>query len=156
MTKEITKAFVIQEIQDKFGLREFEPAKFLFDETVVPVYNVESHLQRFLVEFATKSITALDYYTYFVVPQNERWTLRGYNIIFITGVFTVAGALIHRGGSTYYMYLDLKAAQSASYIVNLNHPVILMPGDDLGLYADGYTSTGDLQMRADVMKEEIR
>ena len=45
MTKEITKSFILQQIQDKFRLREFTAENFLFSETVIPIYNVENHLE---------------------------------------------------------------------------------------------------------------
>ena len=159
MTKEITKAVILQEIQDKFKLREFASAKFLFDETVVPVYEIRGHLQSWRSRHAQLSVTAAGSFSFFTVPTTERWTLRSYSVIFMTGVYTVAGIYILRnlrGGSTDFSYLDLEAAQSTSYLTALPAPTVLEPGDDLRVNVDGYTSTGNLQLHIDYMKEEIR
>ena len=158
MTKEITKAIILQEIQDKLKLREFEPANFLFDETVVPVYNIESHLAAWVVETQTVSITSADAFLFFTVPQTERWTLRAYMLIFgMTGAHKASGVYIaHRPAPSGYIYLDLKKGQDVSYLVNLPVPVLLGPNTRLYVLIDDYTSTQSLDIKIDVLKEEIR
>ena len=159
MTKEITNAFILQEIQDKFKMREFDAAKFLFDETVVPVYDIGAHLHRYFVEMVTLSITsAPTAYTFFTVPQDERWTFTNYNITFMTGAYTVTGVYITRisSGPTHYLYLDQELGRSGSYAISLATPVVLEAGDEIRVLVDGYTSTGDLRVGVDVMKETIR
>ena len=158
MTKEITKAHILQELGDKFKLREFAPANFLFDETVVPTYEIGGHLQTRTVESNTVSVTAGPMaYAFLHAPSTERWFLHRYNVIFITGVYTVAGVMIYRKSAVArYIYVDLEAAQSVSYAVDLKKDVVLDSNDYLYIYVDGYTSTGNLQLRADVTKEIIR
>ena len=157
MTKEITKSIILQEMQDKFGLREFAPANFLFEETVVPVYDIQKHLVTPENMAATKSITASGSYIFFSVPADEKWVLNGYTIIFVTGAFTVAGALLGRTSiDSSYLYLDLSAAISTSYTHLLPNPIVLFPSEKLGINVDGYTSTGDLLMRIDVIVEKTR
>ena len=156
MTKEITKARIIQEIQDKFKLREFSPEKFLFNETVVPIYNVEPHLGKWEIKRKTTSITSISYPTFFTVPESEKWTIRAYQPTFMTGSYSIAGVLVGRPDATTYIYLDLKAAQNVSYVVNLPVPVIVQPGEVIFVNVDGYTTTGDLLLHMDVMVEEIR
>ena len=156
MTKEITKANILQELQDKFQLREFDRAVFLFDETVVPVYNIAPHLEKTVRKYTRLSITSAASVTCFTVPQDERWRLRRYNVIFVTGVYTVAGILVGRPSAAEYSYLDLKAAQNASYINDLPKDVILNPGESLYVNVDGYTSTGNLDVICEVIREEIR
>jgi len=156
MTKEITKSIVLQEIQDKLKLREFEAANFLFDETVVPTYDIGQHLMKPSVKSFTKSITVAGLHSFFSVPADEKWHLHRYNIIFMTGAYTVAGMTVTRPEPVDYVYLDLKAAQSTSYIVDLPKDVVLSSGDDLRVYIDGYTSTGDLLVIIDVTVEKIR
>ena len=157
MTKEITKAFILQQIQDKFRLREFEPAKFLFDETVVPVYNIDEHLEEWRQTYVSMSITSTGGSTFQYIPSDERWHLKRYDVVFMSGVFTVAGVFIvrkSRSPTDAYIYLDLTAAQSVSY--HKETDVILTPGDVIKINIDGYTSTGDLRLYMDYQKEEIR
>ena len=156
MTKEITKARIIQEIQDKFKLREFSPERFLFDETVVPIYNVGSHLEKWEVKRNTVSITSAFYPIFFTVPDSEKWTIRAYQPTFVSGSYTIAGVLVGRPTTAEYIYMDLKAAQNVSYLVNLPVPVIVQSGEVIYVSVDGYTSTGDLLLQMDVMVEEIR
>ena len=159
MTKEITKSIILQEIQDKLKLREFESAKFLLDETVVPVYDIGYHLGKRFIEMKTVSITAgPDAYVYFTVPENERWAFSNYNITFVTGVYGVTGLFITRAssGAGAFLYLDQKLGQTSSYPVNLGMDVVLDAGDNISIFVDAYTSTGDLRLGIDVTKEEIR
>ena len=157
MTKEITKAKILQEMQDKLKLREFDSANFLFDETVIPVYNIEPHLLKEEVKHNITSVSSGPVgRVMYTVPWNEKWYMHGYNVIFMTGVYTVAGLMVYRRLVEDYIYIDLAAAQSTSYAVNLPKDVILHPGDMLALYVDGYTSTGNLELRIDATVEEVR
>ena len=158
MTKEITKAIILQEIQDKLKLREFAPTKFLFDETVVPVYNIERHLQKWTLDYKRVSIDSAAAFTFFTVPENEQWQLRSYNVIFLgAGAIKVAGIYITRNISpSNYLYLDLTKNQTVSYAVELNTPVVLDPGSMIRVMCDDYISTQNLDCTIDVMKEEIR
>ena len=159
MSKEITKAFILQEIQDKFTLREFEAAKFLFSETVIPVYNIETHLEKWTADFKDKSITGTGGVSFFTVPSDEKWTLWRYDIVFMAaGAYTVSGAYTHRfsNAAGQICYLDLGSAKSASYHIETSTPVVLMPGSELFVNVDGYTSTADLRMYIDCLVETIR
>ena len=155
MTKEITKARILQELENKFKLREFEKDSFLFSETVVPIYNIDPHLVRYRGDSNTVSITSAAAFEFFKVPEDEIWTLRGYNVIFMTGTYTIAG-VYHKRPTTAYHYLDLTAAQNVSYAVNLSAPAILDSGDSIWINVDGYTITGNLMMRIDYKEEKIR
>ena len=158
MTKEITKAIILQEIQDKLKLREFIPASFLFDETVVPVYNVEQHLVVPAIKYAERSIIAGGMgFDFFTVPNDEKWTLNKYDVVFMaSGAYSVTGAYIKRFTGADNIYLDMTLGQTVSYHVNLPCPLVLYPGDAINIYIDGYTSTANLRLYIDVMKEEIR
>ena len=159
MTKEITKATILQEMQDKLKLREFDPANFLFSETVHPVYNIEQHLQHWKTAYAEQTIMSAVGVTFFTVPQNERWYVNGYNIVFMgAGAYTVSGMYIERidAGIGVFLYLDLTAAQTVSYAVNLPKVLALNPGDQLNINIDSYTSPQDLRLYIDYMVEEIR
>ena len=159
MSKEITKAIILQEIQDKFKLREFEPTKFLFDETVVPTYNVESHLKRMNQKFNTVSITSTGAVFFFAAAMDEVWHVRLYDVVFMTGVYTIAGVYLTRArdhGAGESIYLDLGAAKSSSYHVDLNTPIRLEPSDALYINVDGFTSVGDLRLYIDYEVEEVR
>ena len=158
MTKEITKAFIIQQIEDKFKLRDFEPEKFLFSETVIPVYNIEPHLSAWEVKASTVNITSAEAYTFFTVPDTERWTLRSYQLLFqATGAIKASGLLVsHRPLTADSIYLDLKKGQEVSYLVNLPQLVVLQPGNLLRVLIDTYVSPQDLIVRIDVKREEIR
>ena len=159
MTKEITKSIILQEIQDKFKLREFADAKFLFDETVVPVYEIHDHVRhwRSIREDATAIGTGVLRLT--TVPANEKWLLRAYSVVFQSGAFTIAGVYILRkdhDAATNFSYLDLTAAQNVSYLRTLPEAVSLEPGDQLNVNVDGFTTTGTLMLYLDYMREEIR
>jgi len=159
MTKEITKARVLQEVQDKFKLREFDSAQFLFDETVVPTYDIGQHLKSFQNRWAEKSITGIGAQVFFTVPFTEKWKLYRYDVVFMgAGAYTVAGVLTMRVPITSgeSCYLDLKAAQTESYHIQLPTPIVLHPGDKLYINIDGYTSTQDLRLYIDHEVEEIR
>ena len=156
MTKEITKAYILQQLQDKFKLRELTPEVFSFLETVVPTYDIGPHLTRAYIVYHTVSITSMGSKTFFTVPSNEKWHLHGYNVIFMTGVFTVAGVLVYQTSAADWFYTDLAPAIAASYAVNLPKTLVLEEGDNIGVNVDGYTSTGDLELRLNVTKEEIR
>ena len=158
MTKEITKSIILQEIQDKFKLREFDPAAFLFDETVVPVYEIGEHLKTWRVYNHSESITSTGDKLFFTVPPNERWTLRSYMVLFYSeGAYQVSGVyLAYRDALSDYIYLDLKKNQASSYLVNLPVPVVLEPNNRIYAYIDTYVSTANLRLYVDVQKEEIR
>lgn len=157
MTKEITKSFIIQQIQDKFKLREFDPAQFLFDETVIPVYDVNPHLGEWHIKEETVSITAAQAFEFFAVPDNEKWTLRAYYMLFLgAGAIKVSGVYIVRYPENESFYLDLLAAQDVSYIVNLPQPVILEPETLIKVLFDTYVSTQNFTMKIDVRVETIR
>ena len=156
MTKEITKAIILQRIQDKFKLRDFEPAPFLFDETVIPIYDIKPHLETMMRQTETLSVTATGPLNFFSVPVDEQWYLHRYNVIFVTGAYTIAGLFVGRPTSAYYTYLDLTAAQTVSYVRELPKDVKLNPGDRVYINVDGYTSTGDLTLICEVTREELR
>ena len=157
MTKEITKAKILQEMGNKFGLREFEPEIFTFSESVVPVYNIEQHLQTWEVKKKVLSVTSTNGELLFTVPMNEKWYLRAYNLWFLTGVYTIAGVYILRTSApSDPIYLDLEADQVASKVVTLFTLCPLHSGDGIYVNIDGYTSTGNLQVTVDCMVEEIR
>ena len=159
MTKEITKAFILQQIQDKFKLRELAPEIFRFSEEVVPTYDIEQHLMTWEVMSETESITSATSFGFFTVPQNEQWLLRSYMVI-----YGMAGAIKGTGLYIAYrptvaadmIYLDMKKSQEVSYLINLSVPVILHPGNMLRYMIDTYVSTQDLTIAIDVQKEEIR
>ena len=158
MTKEITKAFILQEIQDKFKLRELEPERFRFLEAVRPVYNIEQHLKHREILTTTVSITATGGKIICSIPSNERWTLSRYTVVFlVAGAYKVAGVyLVRRNDSSVFCYLDLKKNQTESYAVDLPKDVILEDGDYLMVNIDDYISTANLRIYFDVVKEEIR
>ena len=160
MTKEITKAIILQEVQDKFKLRDFEPAKFLFDETVVPIYNVDQHLGTWWNKYVQVSITGTGPITCFYVPSTEKWRLSRYDVVFMgAGAYTVAGVYVrrlNRDPNDAFVYLNLTAAQTVSYHVELPRDVILQPNDQIAVNIDGYTTTQNLRLYVDVMTEEVR
>ena len=156
MTKEITKAFILQEIQDKFRLRDLKPAKFEFSETVIPVYDVAQHLIKRSISRMNIAITELGAMTILTVPDNMRYTIFGYTVVFVSGDYTVAGCYIERGDPTLFVYLDLTAARAVSYTVDLPKPVILESGHKMRINIDGYTSSGTMYVYTDRVKEEIR
>ena len=160
MTKEITKAFILQQIQDKFKLRDYEHEKFVFSETVIPTYNIEQHLVDYSAAYKTVSITSgSSGYEFFLIPENERWALATYNVVFITGVYGVTGLYIVRAKRTHdgaMAYLDMTAGQTTSYAKHLPQPVILDAGDRVYLYVDSWTSIGDLRLYIDYTRVVIR
>ena len=158
MTKEITKSYILQQIEDKFKLREFVPEKFTFSENVIPIYNIEQHLGTWEIINSTVTITSADAFILYTVPDDERWFLRAYLVIYgFTGAIAGSGMFItNRPTSLYSMYLDLKKGQDVSYLVELNNPVVLQPGNTLRYLIDTYVSTQDLSVRIDILKEKIR
>ena len=158
MTKEITLARIIQEITDKFKLRELEPEIFQFSEKVLPIYDIGSHLLKPSIQTKPVSITAGPAgYLFYTVPETEKWRFNAYNVIFMaSGAYTVTGLYIQRVGSAHVVYYDMTAGQSVSYAVVLTFPVVLFPGDAIYVYVDSYTSTAELRLYVDLTKEEIR
>ena len=158
MTKEITKAIILQEIQDKFKLREFAPSQFLFDETVVPVYEIGSHLRKWGSKRFVIPISSATGHHVHTIPATEKWTLRAYTVVFFSGAYTIAGMYIvrNKGEATTFSYLDLTAAQSVSYLHTMEQPVVLEPLDKIYINADDYTSTGNVYLYLDYMTEEVR
>ena len=158
MTKEITKAFILQQMQDKLKFREWEAAPFLFDETVRPVYNIENHLKTWETRSTLLSVTGTGGLNILSVTQTERITVSGYTVVFYgAGAYTVAGVyLTRKNSSTLFVYLDLTAGQSVAYTVNLPKPVILDSKDKLYVNIDGYTSTQNIEIIMDVSVEELR
>ena len=158
MTKEITKAIILQEIQNKFKLRELSPEIFRFSEEVIPVYGVEPHLGKWSLIEKTLNITSAIGRYFFGVPDNEQWTLRGYTLIFLgaANAIKVAGVYITRGDSDVFTYLDLEKNQAVSYRVNLPVPVTLHDPDAVWVNVDEYTSTVDLQLILDVKVEVLK
>ena len=159
MTKEITKAFILQQIENKFGLREFAAARFLFDETVIPTYDISEHLEIRTIEQQNKSITSATSFLFFNVPADERWTFSNYNLTFYSeGAYKVSGLFVVRtlSGSGTVIYLDLTKGQTTSYAVNMGTSVMLDPGDEINVLIDTYVSTADLRLSIDVQKSILR
>ena len=158
MTKEITKAFILAQMEDKFGLRELIPERFSFSETVVPVYQVEQHVEHYLSGMSEVSITATGGYVFFTVPHDEKWILSRFNPVFI-GISTIkiTGIYIKREETpTFIVYLDMVKGQDVSYAYNLPQPVVLVPKDEIKITVDTYVSTQNLRLYIDYMMEKIR
>ena len=156
MTKEITKARIIQEIQDKFALRELEPEVFSFSELVIPTYDVEQHLLAWTAKYTTVSITSAAGFEFFEVPESEKWKLRRYDVVFMaTGAYKVTGLYVTRKGAS-NVYLDMTKAQTVSYHIDLVEPVDLQPGDKVYILVDDYTSTANLRVYIDYQIEVVR
>ena len=157
MTKEITKSYILQQLQDKFKLREYIHEPFLFGETVIPTYDVGIHLSEWHVKTETVSITSAIGFTFYTIPENERWTLRGYYILFYgAGAIKCSGVYVKRPPELESIYLDLLKARDESYIVNLPQPVVLDAEGRIGILIDTYVSTQNLTLKIDVKVEEIR
>ena len=160
MTKEITKAIILQQMGDKLKLREFSHAAFLFDETVVPVYNIEPHLEEWWQRYYSTSIIAIGGRLIKEVPDDRRWHLRAYDVVFMGAVTcTVAGIYIervNRSPADAFIYLDLAAAQNVSYHTDLITPVTLNPGDKIYVNVDGFTSAQTMRLYIDYNVEFIR
>ena len=159
MTKEITKAYILQEIQDKFKLRDFEPETFRFDEKVVPTYEIGKHLLSMETSISTASVSSAAAFPLYVVPQTERWFLHRYTAVFTgAGAIKTAGISLARAksGHAHHLYLDLTKNQTMSYAVNLPYPVELESGDKLYVVCDDYTSTQNFILYIDYTKETIR
>jgi len=160
MTKEITKAIILQELQDKFQLRDFDPAKFLFDETVIPTYEITPHLTHTTAKMVDHVFTGIGGFVFITLPSDEKWIVTGYTVVFVTtGNLTLSGVFIARkarvGGST-FTYLDLTAGIAASYTHYLATPLRLDPGDAIGVNCDGYTTDTTIQLYVDYTMEEMR
>ena len=161
MTKEITKAWILQQLEDEFALRDWESERFLFSETVIPTFDIRSHVQKPTCDWEEKSITggsAAEWF--FAVPQNERWYLSRYNVVFMAaGAYKVTGVFIDRinevSGSS-FIYLDMTLGQTVSYANDLPNPVRLDPGDRILIYIDDFTSTAALRLYIDYIVEVIR
>ena len=161
MSKEITKARILQQLEEKFSLRELDPEIFRFSEMVMPTYDIQREIEHFTAQYFTVSITSGPAgFALKVVPRNERWHVRGYNVIFMaSGAYALTGIYIKRHLellSNSFIYLDMKEGQTASYAVNLPQPVVLEPTDVIYVYADSYTSTADMRLYLDYSLEEIR
>ena len=85
MTKEITKAILLQELKDKFELRDFEAARFLFDETVVPTYDIGEHVKLWESARSRIAIAANGSTHFFRVEMDERWSVRKIDVFNETG-----------------------------------------------------------------------
>ena len=158
MTKEITKAFILQEIQDKFKLRDAIPEMFSFSEMVIPTYSIEPHLRRMVAYSKIISVTGTGGLLIRAIPGSERWIINGYTVTFMAaGAYKVAGVYItRRGYSATFVYLDLKKNQTESYTIDLPKRVTLDPGDAISVNIDDYTSTADIMINIDYEIEEIR
>ena len=161
MTKEITKSILLQQIEDQLKLREWEAARFLFSETVIPVFDLREQIQEPAVNYQEMAISAAPVgILFFTVPVDERWYLNRYNVVFMAaGAYTVTGVYVHRKKEKRYgsfIYFDMVAGQSVSYTHDLPNPVRLDSGDKLYIYIDGYTSPADLRLYIDYIVEVVR
>ena len=158
MTKEITKAIIIQQMVDKFGLRALESEIFRLSEQVIPIYNIEQHLQTWKTEYLISTVASTGAKLLYVVPDDEIWYLSGYDVVFMAaGAYTVSGVYISRKSSiAVFHYLDLTAGQTISYSKDLPKLETLQAGDRIYINVDGYTSTADLRLYINYMMEKIR
>jgi len=158
MTKEITKSIVLQQLQDRMGLREFTPAPFLFDETVVPTFDIGGELRTTELDFAEKNVTGTGGVLFFIVPKNEKWTIKRYDVVFMgAGAYTVSGVYWRKfSDATRFVYLDMTAAQTTSYHVEMIQPPVVPASSNIYINVDGYTSTQYLRLYIEYIKETIR
>ena len=158
MTKEITKAYIMQQLQDRFKLRDLEPEIFSFSEMVIPIYDIGRIVDIPKAQLHDVSVTGTGGKLFFTVPQNEKWTLNTYNVVFMAaGAYKVSGLYIVRVNyPTSAIYLDLTEGQTISYAVHLCSSVALFAGDEISILVDDYTSTADLRLYIDYIVEEVR
>ena len=105
MSKEITKANILQEIQNKFKLRDFEPEKFLFSEIVTPTYDIGDHVKHWESERFREQITANGVAVMCTVPDNERWRIRKVDVINEAGANYLINQVLFYGSATKNQYL---------------------------------------------------
>ena len=114
MSKEITKASILQEIQNKFKLRDFEPEKFLFSEMVTPTYDIGDHVKHWESERCREQITANGVTIMCTVPENERWRVRKIDVINEGGANFKINQVFFYGSATKLQYLYFNNAGIAS------------------------------------------
>ena len=106
MTKEITKVDIIQQIQDKFKLREFETSSFLFSEKVVPTYDIGQHVKQWALHRDRIEITGNGGAYFPDVPQTEQWRIRRITLIHETGAnFDITQFAYYATGEISFDYL---------------------------------------------------
>ena len=111
MTKEITKSIILQEIADKFALRDFEPEKFLFGEYVIPTYDIAPHVRNWVNTRHRIEVTGNGSYQILYVPATERYHVRRMSLLHETGAnFDIDQVLIAGlSGSVQYLFYDTVA-----------------------------------------------
>ena len=120
MTKEITKSIILQEMQDKFQLRDFESARFLFDETVIPTYDVGAHVKHWTVTRDRQVVSGNGALFFHVVPYDERWRVRKIDVYSETGGnFDIDQIFIATAGTEYQYLFFNTAAPIANGTVNM-------------------------------------
>lgn len=155
---EITKSIILQQLQDKFALREWIPERFSFLETVIPVYQIEQHLREWITaDSGAISISSTTDFMTFTVPANERWYIRTYTGIFATGNYNIGAVKLNRANSDTTMYLEIEEhLNGLSWVHEFPVPLVVVAGDKLVVTCSGHTTTGNFKLYIDYDKEMVR
>ena len=151
MTKEITKANILQEIQNKFGLRDFEPERFLFGEFVTPVYDIEHHVKTWTTIRYRTQVTGNGAVAILLVPGNKEYNIRRVNVLHETGANFDIDQVFFDGQSNavQYLFYDTAAPITSGTvkIFALTQDIIMSKNDLKAFYynvsnfvAGGYVS----------------
>ena len=148
MTKEITKAIILQQIQEKFGLRELESEIFRFSEMVIPIYDIGMHVKNWDLQRYREEITGNGSLHFITVPDNERWKMR--RIIVVAeagGTYNIAIIYIyHPSHSTdnNYIFYNTVAPIAAGTVTIFEFPqdIPVEEGDNIDINISGFSVGG--------------
>ena len=158
MTKEITKASILQEIQNKFGLRDFESERFLFGELVTPIYDIAPHVRNWVTERYRSSVTGNGPVQILYVPADTEYRIRRVSVLHETGAnFDIDQVFLEGvGNAVQYLFYDT-VAPITSGTVKLFEPTQDIPmrkGDLIYMWfnVSNYVAGGFVSVH--VLKEE--
>jgi len=147
---------MLQELIEKFDLQQWEYEPLLFAETIVPVYDVRNHLEKWVSKTETKTITGLGSFLFYTVPKDEIWNIRTMAMQKIGGDFGWQYVMIDRGPFEVPMIVEDTAITSMYTTYRLEQDLILQPNDGVKISITEHATDGDLKLLLDLKIEKIR
>jgi len=151
--KKCNKALLLQELIEKFDLQQWEYEPLLFAETIIPVYDIHTHLERWTGKSESITITGNGIKNIHTCPKDERWHIRRWGLFQVGGDFTWDDLQVDRNGvSVPIRHFDT----GQTFTIYEPYQDLILEANHILQVEIAYTAEGDLYSFLDVKVEKIR
>ena len=140
-------ANILPRLVNRFSLRATGDVEDLsLSEVVSPVTSIDDLLDTIRITRNTMNIAATGWNTGYTQPAGKRTTVKIIEVILDTGNYTHNAIEIYDPVTGWVMGIANYAATSGE-VVRLEQPIVLIPGWEVKVHVNAYTSAGDLLLK---------